>query len=206
MKKKIILINGQKRAGKDTTAELLKQEILNKGNSVEVFAFADKLKDMVCEMFNLTRQELDYYKNEEFYIFAEIVEEKNNFIREQGLTDFRTFLDIFGNKIAKTLGGNNVWADIVLKQVQESDSEYFILSDFRFPVEFEVFMNKGFKFSTIRVQRDLPKSNLESENALKDFYFDIILDNNSDLESLKVKVSRISETILEQNKVSKEEN
>jgi hypothetical protein len=199
IKKKIILINGQKRAGKDTTAEFLKQDLLNKGKSVEIFAFADKLKDMVCEMFNLTKSQLDYYKNQEFNIFAEIVEERVNFINEQKLTDFRTFLDIFGNKIAKTLGGNNVWADIVLKQVQESDSEYFILSDFRFPIEFEVFMNKGFKFSTIKVQRDLPKSNLESENALKDFYFDIILDNNSDLESLRVKVSRISETILEES-------
>ena len=121
--KNIILINGLARSGKDTTAKIMQEELIKQGYSVKVLAFADKLKDMVCEMFNITRVELDDYKNnmvdiavDDFY--------NNYYYNKEGsyldLTDFRTFLDTFANKIAKTLGGESVWADIVLKNQNQN--------------------------------------------------------------------------------------
>ena len=52
--KKVILINGLARSGKDTTATIMQEELIKQGYSVKVLAFADILKDMVCEMFHIT--------------------------------------------------------------------------------------------------------------------------------------------------------
>lgn len=212
MTKKIIFINGKKRSGKDTTAEMLQQELLKQNKTVKVLAFADKLKDMVCEMFGISRSELDEYKNE----YSDILVEDNTNYFGFGhinpyvpLTDFRTFLDTFGNKIAKSLGGDSVWADKVLEIIENSNEEYFIISDFRFPVEINVFgtenllspTDKPFKLITLQVQREgLPHSDLPSENALNDYVFDYVIENNSSLESLKEKVSKLSGEILKQNR------
>jgi len=221
--KKVILINGLARSGKDTTAKIIKEELTKQGYSVKVLAFADKLKDMVCEMFNITRTDLDYYKNNKDSIGVE------DFYDDTGywdLTDFRTFLDIFGNKIAKTLGGESVWVDIVLKNIQESEEEFFIVPDFRFFIEYDVFHihNFGrydtnaddfdkinleetpFDITTIQVQRDVPKMNLESEKALDNFMFEYTLDNNSDLTSLQENIKELLGKILQENKDTNKEN
>lgn len=215
MTKKIIFINGKKRSGKDTTAEMLQQELLKENKTVKVLAFADKLKDMVCEIFDIGRVELEEYKNNPDLWNIAVggtweydpydYREPTCYINK---TDFRTFLDIFGNKIAKSLGGDSVWADKVLEIIENLDEEYFIISDFRFPIEINVFgtenllspTNKPYKLSTLQVQREgLPHSDLPSENALNDYVFDYVIDNNSSLESLKEKVSKLSGEILKQN-------
>jgi len=211
--KKVILINGLARSGKDTSAKIMQEELIKQGYSVKVLAFADKLKDMVCEMFNISREELDDYKNTKRSMAVKDGYDKGDYFN---LTDFRTFLDIFGNKIAKTLGGESVWADIVLRDVEESTGEYFIISDFRFPIECEVFeeFNSNwydnncdylgninlselpFSIITVQVQRDIPRMDLESEKALDKFVFDYIIDNNSDLDSLKGNVKEVLDRIL----------
>lgn len=205
--KKIIFINGKKRSGKDTTAEMLRKELLKHNKSVKVLAFADKLKDMVCEMFNLTRERLDLYKND----YVPILLPECYWGYE--LTDFRTFLDTFGNTIAKSLGGDSVWADKVLETIESSNEEYFIISDFRFPIEIDVFetenllnpFSKIFKLITLQVQREgLPHSDLLSENALNDYVFDYTVENNSSLENLKERVSKLSGEILVKDNKDKE--
>jgi len=218
--KKVILINGLARSGKDTTAKIMQEELIKQGYSVKVLAFADKLKDMVCEMFNISRDELDDYKNNKVNMY--LGEEYYSY----PLTDFRTFLDIFGNKIAKTLGGESVWADIVLNDIQNSEEEYFIVPDFRFFIEYDVFHEHNFgwydtnaddfgsinleetpfNITTVQVQRDIPKMNLESEKALNNFVFDYFIDNNSDLDSLKGNVKELLGKILQENKDINKEN
>jgi len=205
--KKIIFINGKKRSGKDTTAEMLQQELLKQNKTVKVLAFADKLKDMVCEMFGISRVELDYLKNNTNVYTNSVVSNSGLGLLE--LPNFRTFLDTFGNKIAKSLGGDSVWADKVLLDIENSKEECFIISDFRFPIEINVFgtenllspTNKPFKLITLQVQREgLPHSDLPSENALNDYVFDYIIENNSSLENLKENVSKLSGEILKQNR------
>jgi len=204
--KKIILINGLARSGKDTTAKIMQEELIKQGYSVKVLAFADKLKDMVCELLGVTREDLDKYKNNPKLYKHMVVKKPDWDIIEYPLTDFRTFLDIFGNKIAKTLGGESVWSDIVLKNIEESNEEYFIISDFRFPIEYSAFENTSFDIITLQVQRDIPKMNLGSEKALDNFVFDYIVDNNSDLDSLEGNVKELLDIILVINKENKEEN
>jgi len=217
--KKVMLLNGLARAGKDTTAKIMQEELLKQGKTVKVLAFADKLKDMVCEMFNLTREQLDDYKNnsDRWGVHLMDYEEDIDYQPTEHLTDFRTFLDTFGNKIAKTLGGDSIWADIVLKQVQESDCEYFIISDYRFPIEFLVFEEYNFEWyeqnsdvlgnyftdevpfniNTIQIQRDgIKKLNLESAKSLDGYSFDYTINNNSDLENLKEQVNIILNKIV----------
>ena len=196
--KNILLINGKKRSGKDTSAKIIKEELINQGKSVKILSFADTLKDMVCEMFNISRADLEYLKNNTNCYEHSIVSPSGIGMLE--LPNFRTFLDCFGNSIAKRLGGDSVWADIILKQVLETDYEYYIIPDFRFPIEIDVF-NLAHVFgkslfqlnvTTLQVQRNgLPHSDLISENSLNDFTFDYIIDNNSDLENIKKQVVTI---------------
>ena len=59
----IILLVGRKRAGKDTTAIYLSEEIKAKRDvNINFVSLADPIKDIVCNSLNLTRFELEYLK------------------------------------------------------------------------------------------------------------------------------------------------
>ena len=56
---KIILISGKARSGKDYLSQLLKERLEKDGLKVFKTAFADKLKEYLCILFNLSLEELN---------------------------------------------------------------------------------------------------------------------------------------------------
>ena len=61
--KKIILISGKARSGKDYIADLLKSKFEEDGKKVLKLAYADKLKEYLCVLFNLDLATLNDLKN-----------------------------------------------------------------------------------------------------------------------------------------------
>ena len=159
----IILINGKKRSGKDYFAELLKKELEEQDVSVEIIAFADSIKDILCTSLGIDLDTFNEYKNDREPIV----------MNGKEYNDVRTFIQKFGTEAMQTAFGKSVWVDVFLKKVEKSFAAYIIVPDFRFKHEFI----KG--SHTIQVINGYLKSNDShaSETELDEFKFQYQVDN-----------------------------
>jgi len=199
--KKIILLNGQKRSGKDYSAELLK-EILGK-DEVNIISFAEPIKKIASELFEISLEDLDDYKNDNDLYGIEIkVYPDNQAPCTIKYTNFRKILQKLGTEAIKPIFGNNVWADQAVKKVQDNEKEWTIIPDFRFISEYEQIKKLG-KANQIDVytvnifNSDLPEpDNHPSETELRDakFGFDYVIDNTGQPD-IKLKIIKLIELI-----------
>lgn len=133
----IITISGKARGGKNTLADMLKEEIEQCGFNVAIMAYADYLK-LICEKF----YGWDGQKNE----------------------IGRTILQQVGtDKIRKT--NPNFWVSIVSETIQvlKQDYQYFIIADTRFPNEIQYLKNQGYNVLSLYVERPDLESGLNKE-------------------------------------------
>jgi len=161
--KKILLISGYKRAGKD----FVSSEI-NKMFGGTICSFAYHLKHIVANTLDIKMDDLDKWKNEELDLKA------GNLI----ISDFRTILQRFGTDAMKMWFGDDVWVELFTKHIPES--ELVIVSDFRFKSEYEYLTQEFDHIFTIRVNDDniIPTDHI-SERDLDDFVFDVVIDNTN---------------------------
>jgi phosphomevalonate kinase len=172
--KKVILISGKARHGKDIFAELLKKQLVDKDCKIVIDRFAKYIKS--------------YLKD--YYLWDGIT--KNEFIREK--------LQQLGTEIIKEKLNYKYFHSQRLAQdfqIVENDFDYFLVPDTRF--EDEIYLMKSMftnKVITVRVQRDgitggLTKEQLQhkSETALDNFKFDWVVKNNGTLEDLQREVN-----------------
>jgi hypothetical protein len=180
----IIGISAKKQHGKDTVANII-QELSN--NKFRIVKFADKLKDFVCELINCKREDLE---NEEFKnkpLGSEWDFLDDNYDIQQ-MTP-RLLLQKIGTDALRNNVHKNIW-------INATFSEYFercnwLITDLRFPNElYSINIKEGI---TIRVNRPsiISNDNHDSEISLDNAKFDYIIENDSDLESLKEKVKII---------------
>ena len=115
---KVILIVGKKRSGKDTLAGMMKSELLQQGKNVEIYHFADNLKQKVAKMLNISLKQLNSFKNKK--------------------EEFRKLLQYTGDSF-KIVYGQYFWAELLLNQliceIQHKKLDYVIISDYRYLVE-----------------------------------------------------------------------
>lgn len=169
----IILISGYKRAGKDTTAQMLKEIFEENQLKVEILSFADTLKNIACIIFDISREQLDEFKNNETVIGTrEWCKDYLEFDFEE-LTNFRKVLTKIGNDALKPIFGEDIWVKDIQKKIAASDAEIIIIPDFRFKIEH---INKAI---TVRVVNGniVNKETHPSETELDNFNFDVYLDN-----------------------------
>lgn len=163
----IILISGYKRAGKDTTAQMLKEIFEENQLKVEILSFADTLKNIACIIFDISREQLDEFKNNELPVGWQSEYEFEE------LTNFRKVLTKIGNDALKPIFGEDIWVKDIQKKIAASNADIIIIPDFRFKIEH---INKAI---TVRVLNDdiVNKETHQSETELEDFNFDVYLDN-----------------------------
>ena len=163
----IVLVSGYKRSGKDYTAQMLKEIFEENQLKVEILSFADTLKNIACIIFNISREQLDEFKNNELAIGWQSEHEFEE------LTNFRKVLMKIGNEALKPVFGEDIWLIDIKKKIAASDADIIIIPDFRFKIEH---INNAI---TVRVVNDdiVNKENHPSETELEDFNFDAYLDN-----------------------------
>lgn len=166
---KLILINGKKRSGKDYFAELLAEELNNEGYSAEILSFADPIKDIIAQTFDISSEELDQFKNDAESI---IVRNGGN---QKIISNFRLILQRFGTEAMKEYFGEDVWVQLLLQRANEADVDFVLVPDFRFEIEA---IDDGI---TVKIRNDEIEKNCtdnhRSENELNDFIFDYTIDN-----------------------------
>lgn len=177
MKKKVLLIAGQKRSGKDTLANLVKDEVQRLGKTVEVMSFAYPMKNILAITLGITMEELDDLKND-----------VNN--------PHRGYLQRLGTEGMKPWFGKSVWTNLAMEVARKSEADVVIFADFRFPEEGAQFPFK-FDTTTLKVFRDSLKSDEAdqhiSERALDDYHFDMEVMNDGDLLDLRASALEVAQ-------------
>ena len=203
--KVIIQIGGFKRSGKDTISQMIANHYQSSGKLVDIFHYADPIKEHVCKLFNISLEQLDEFKNNktalivekkssileniEYEIKSETKEDDifakqamillNNNLRNikefEKLTDFREILMKIGNEAIKPVFGNDVWQKIMLEKIEKSEADIIIIPDFRFAIEHIP------NAVTIRINNSdiINDTDHPSETELIDFDFDMSIDNTN---------------------------
>ena len=203
--KVIIQIGGFKRSGKDTISQMIANHYQLSGKLVDIFHYADPLKQIAASIFDVSLEQLDEFKNNktalivekkssileniEYEIKSETKEDDifakqamillNNNLRNikefEKLTDFREILMKIGNEAIKPIFGNDVWHKIMWEKIEKSEADIIIIPDFRFTVEH--IQNAV----TIRIINDDITNDTDhpSETELIDFDFNMSIDNTN---------------------------
>lgn len=170
---KILLFNGLKRSGKDFTAKMTKEKLEELGYSVEIMSFAGALKEIVAELFGISLDDLDTFKNEPENFKVKIVNSQDDILMTHEL-DFRDILQRLGTNILKKHFGENIWVDIIIEKIEESTSDFILIPDFRFKCE-ELYHSITIKVTNKEIE---PTDTHISENELNDFVFNYEIDNS----------------------------
>ncbi len=167
---KVIYVAGHKRSGKDTFGALLKEELEVYGKTVKLISFAGPMKQILSVTLGTNLATLDAKKNDPSY-------------------PHRGYLQRLGTEAMKPIFGDDVWVKLANIAITEATEDYCIITDFRFPEEFEGCVVTPL---AIKVERTsavpLAGSFVHvSEYALAHFGFDEIIENNGTLKCLKKK-------------------
>lgn len=153
-------------------------------------SFADKIKDITCIIIGCTREQLEDREFKE----KELGEEwsYNEWYNESTYSVIkltpRKIMQIIGTDFGRQMIHSNIWINSTFNNYKNSDN--WIITDVRFPNEAKAIKDReGF---LIRINRDSFKNFKHlSEIALDNYQFDYIIDNNSTIEDLTVKVKEI---------------
>lgn len=199
MKPLVIQLLGQARSGKDWTASQLKAYFESQGKSVEIMSYAAPMKRIAAKLFGISLDTLDDFKNRSDNVSIEVYDNENILDKTspsfQLETNFRTFLQRLGNDAIKPEFGDDVWAQLALKNINTSTSDVIIMSDCRFNVELEVVGGV-----TVRVVNNSlpPPMNHASELELL-HYATMYSINNTNYSVTSEDIANLAQRILNEN-------
>jgi hypothetical protein len=105
--------------------------------------------------------------------------------------DVRGLLQRFGTEVGREMFSEDFWVDYALNSIP--DGAKAVIADVRYPNEAAAIRKLGGK--VIRVQRDgvVAANEHPSESALNDYEFDVVLNNNRDIDGLHLLVDSVVE-------------
>ena len=127
--KVIIQIGGFKRSGKDTISQMIANHYQSSGKLVDIFHYADPIKEHVCKLFNISLEQLDEFKNSKKELWS-----FDNYDNAYKVTDFRDLLTSTGDSF-KSIFGDDIFLRLMLENIEKSEADIIIIPDFRFKVE-----------------------------------------------------------------------
>lgn len=181
--RKVIMISGFKRAGKDTVTKFIEAQLIERGYSVEIMSMATPLKQFVCTQLNISMEELEKLKNDEEQIWIDNID-----YDVEPISNFRKLLQKTGDAIKELSGSDSVLGYMLGCNASESDVDFIIVSDFRYLVELgglEMTDSEEFEIITIRIDGnrvEAPSHDHASEWDLLDnnFAFDYYIQNSKE--------------------------
>lgn len=173
---KVVLISGKAGHGKDTAAQLMKNELESRGEKVLIIKFGDAVKWFAREYYNW-----DGSKN----------------------IDGRNLLQYIGTQMMRTYD-KYYWGRIVSEFIAANkDFTYALIPDWRFYSEKEIILADNKKCYTIRIERpnfvnpNITKAQLKhvSETELDNYKFDWIIRNEGSIEDLREKIKIVLDNL-----------
>ena len=179
MKKKVILITGYDRCGKDYVAEKLK-EVFN----AKVIHLADGLKDICSDILGIDKNILDGLKNKRGLVEIETSAPLATSKIYPITYEVRKFIIKVADSLRARIG-KKVFIKMTLDKVYDSKEEVIIIPDVRFMIEEleiarEIVKTKG-KVVTLKVTGDLPDCGKNNEKyEVDDLAVDLVFKNTTD--------------------------
>jgi len=179
----IILVSGGIGAGKDTLGDYL---VSNHG--YKRFAFADKIKEILCTTFDITLEEMEELKRKE---------DKNvtNFGNNKDI-NMRTILQRFGTEAMQTTFGKSVWSLLVVNEINSDENKDcdIVITDYRFIDEYAQIVKLCAPNSNITRIYVGYKNGLNlhsSETELKNIAHDFQIANDSTIEAYYDEIDKV---------------
>ena len=171
--KVIIQIGGFKRSGKDTISQMIANHYQSSGKLVDIFHYADPIKEHVCKLFNISLEQLDEFKNRKKELWS-----FDNYDNAYKVTDFRDLLTSTGDSF-KSIFGDDIFLRLMWEKIEKSEADIIIIPDFRFKIEHIP------NAVTIRIINDdiVNDTDHPSETELINFDFDMSIDNTNYCET-----------------------
>lgn len=135
---KIIGIMGKKGVGKNYVANVLRCMAESKGKHVEIVAYADSLKEVLADVLGLDRESLfgnDDDKNKQTEYDWENIPisiRGDVFLNRTGKMKIRDIMQFFGTEIMRKMFDNQLWIKCVVRKIENSKADVFIIPDVRF--------------------------------------------------------------------------
>lgn len=217
MVKNVILVSGKLQSGKNTFVNMLMEELKSTNLKVGFDFFAKSVKDQSKDIFkNLTE-----YLNtiSEKYNIPEIYTKEDNWYESKNHIT-RILLQTYGTDIFRDMVDSNHWAKILKRRlVSEKNEDIMFITDVRFKSEILTICDKepmrhdyrtitpNYNVIKIRINRnnyertDDPIFTHHSEIDLDDYTdWDVLINNDSDLNSLLKQAKDTKEFILKHMK------
>lgn len=131
MKPIIIQISGKKRSGKDTFAKFLTQAYQDQGLTVDIFSYAEPLKQIAADIMGISLDQLETFKNDPDSYKLKTMHDDTLV----SITNYRLLLQLLGSEAMKKWFGPTVWADLLNHRIQQSTADVIIIPDWRFKSE-----------------------------------------------------------------------
>lgn len=217
MVKNVILVSGKLQSGKNTFVNMLMEELKSTNLKVGFDFFAKSVKDQSKDIFkNLT----DYLNTiSEKYNIPEIYTTEDNWYESKNHIT-RILLQSYGTDIFRDMVDANHWGKILKRRlVSEKNEDIMFITDVRFKSEISTICDKepmrhdyrtitpNYNVMKIRINRnnyertDDPIFSHHSEIDLDDYTdWDVLINNDSDLNSLLKQAKEAKEFILKHMK------
>lgn len=171
----IIGLSGYARSGKDTVAD----HLISTYNFTR-HSFAASMKDAMYKLNPIVHTDdigpMRYQALVDVYGLDKV---------KDTYPEVRRLLQVFGTEVGREMFGENFWVDLVLNNLR---SFHTVISDVRFINEADAIRSRGGKIWRINREGIGPVTGHSSEVNLDCYDFDLIINNNSDIESLNKQI------------------
>ncbi len=185
---------------------------------IKLYSFADSLKWMSTELFNVPHRCVwgtdddkntpqkhllwenmpgvigpkAYNKIKELYVEKELLSEfyPQFVMHEPGPMTAREFMQFIGTEIGRKMY-EPIWIEATMKKIQREQSELAVIADVRFPNEANAIADAGGYVTRLTRQPFADQDTHASETALDDYSFNYVIDNED--ESLTDYIVKVRE-------------
>ena len=184
--KRVIAIIGKKRVGKDTASDFLCDKL--GGTKI---ALASPIKETLCDMYNISLEQLDLYKNEQFGFVATKTDYDNGNYETGVSTTWRSMLQKLGDWYKKVFG-----LDFFMRMWHQKSLDIdgpIIVPDVRLKEEQEWLLRHTDPIF-VKITRDIPSdkdSTHRTETESDSLGYDVLIENNGTIEELYKKLDDI---------------
>lgn len=181
----LIGITGKAGSGKDTIANILVEDF-----DFKRYAFADAVRDVALAIDPYV------FRNGIYTRLSEMVDDIGWDKAKREYAEPRRLLQVIGTEAGRQLVGENVWVDIVKRKWTDDGKPNAVITDMRFPNEFEWVHNLS-EGITLTVERPDNPDAIASTHASEAYSFKTkyTLTNNHTLETLRMSIHHLMSII-----------
>jgi hypothetical protein len=173
----LVGLAGNKGVGKDTVAEHLVEQGFTR------IGFADKMKEAIANLFDITIEQVDGWKNREHYIPVLVqIQFADGTIQTR--MEWREFLQRFGTEMGRKTFGEDFWVSRWMQYLDPDDIyKDIVVPDVRFPNEAKWIKKLGGHMVGIYRPGYEPDGHV-SEERLSERLIDATIVNNGTIEEM----------------------